>query len=67
MDPPWGLDVQDQAALTLMLVLEGSAWIEADGALTHLDAGPVAVVRGPDAYRVLDRPDAESSVRINSD
>lgn len=67
MDPPWGLDVQDQAALTLMLVLEGSAWIEADGALTHLDAGSVAIVRGPDAYRVLDRPDAESSVRINSD
>jgi AraC-like DNA-binding protein len=57
LDPPWALRVQDEAPLTVVAVVRGSAWLlPDDGAAARLVAGDVAVLRGPGAYRVADDP-----------
>ena len=52
MDPPWSIDVRDEAALTLVVVLRGSGRLVADGRGTEMQPGDVAVVRGPQPYVV---------------
>ena len=52
MDPPWSVDVQDEAALTLVVVLRGGGRLVADGDATELRPGDVALVRGPEPYVV---------------
>lgn len=52
MDPPWSIDVRDEAALTLVVVLRGSGRLVADGRETEMRPGDVAVVRGPQPYVV---------------
>ncbi len=57
MDPPWSLLVRDEAPLTLMAVVRGTAWVlPATGAPVLLGPGDVAVARGPDHYTVADDP-----------
>src|ERR687894_2145746 len=57
MDPPWSLRIQDEAPLTLVAVVRGSAWIAHDGRdPVRLGPGDVAIVRGPDPYTVADDP-----------
>ncbi len=55
MDPPWSLRIQDQAPLTLVAIVRGSAWIVHDEPV-RLERGDVAIVRGPDPYTVADDP-----------
>ncbi len=57
LDPPWSLRIQDEAPLTLVAVVRGSAWIvpEHDEPV-RLGRGDVAIVRGPDPYTVADEP-----------
>lgn len=65
LDPPWSLRVEDEAALTLIAVVSGRAWIVHDGARrTLLVPGEVALVRGPDRYTVADPPEAMPEVII---
>lgn len=52
MDPPWSVDVRDEAALTLVVVLRGGGRLVAGGATTELRPGDVALVRGPEPYVV---------------
>lgn len=52
MDPPWSIDVRDEAALTLVVVLRGSGRLVADGRKTEMRPGDVAFVRGPQPYVV---------------
>ena len=57
LDPPWSLRVQDQAPLTLVAAVRGTAYLVPDGGRPmRLAAGDVAVVRGPDPYTVADDP-----------
>jgi AraC-like DNA-binding protein len=57
MDPPWSLRIEDEAPLTLVAVVRGSAWILPDtGDAVRLAGGDVAIVRGPDPYTVADDP-----------
>jgi AraC-like DNA-binding protein len=58
MDPPWSLRVIDEAHLTAMAVARGHAWIvhDIDNAPRRLQAGDVAILRGPDPYSVSDEP-----------
>lgn len=67
MNPPWSLDVRDQAALTVMAVLTGHAWLVTDGEATALDAGDIALVRGPEPYVVADEPERKASIIIHPD
>jgi len=58
MDPPWSLRIEDEAPLTLVAIVRGSAWIVPVGAEpSRLRAGDVAIARGPDPYLVADDPD----------
>lgn len=58
MAPPWSLRIQDEAPLTLVAIVRGSACIVEDGGTVNwLAAGDVAIARGPDPYLVADSPD----------
>jgi AraC-like DNA-binding protein len=58
MDPPWSLRIEDEAPLTLVAIVRGSACVIPDGSETvWLRAGDVAIARGPDPYLVADHPD----------
>lgn len=55
LDPPWSLRIQDEAPLTVVAVVRGSAWIRPDeGAPRQVQTGDVALVGGPEPYTVAD-------------
>ncbi|TNM64412.1 AraC family transcriptional regulator [Streptomyces sp. NP160] len=54
MAAPWAVEVRDRAPLTLLAVVRGSAAVTAGGERHRLDAGGVAVLRGPAPYVVAD-------------
>jgi len=65
LDPPWSLRIADEAPLTIMAVVRGSACIVHDGdAPVALMEGDVAVIRGPDHYTVADVPATRPQVII---
>jgi AraC-like DNA-binding protein len=58
MNPPWSLRIEDEAPLTLVAIVRGSACVVSDGGeVSWLAAGDVAIARGPDPYLVADAPD----------
>jgi AraC-like DNA-binding protein len=66
MEPPWGLQIEDEAPLTVVAVVEGRAFIESVGLEpVALGAGDVALVRGPQPYAVVDEPGREPSMVIH--
>jgi AraC-like DNA-binding protein len=70
MDLPWAISVEDEAPLTLVAVTAGQAWLErADQKPRPLDAGDIALVRGPEHYRLADTPGQRTTVvaRANGD
>lgn len=65
LDPPWSLRVQDEAPLTLVVLVRGAAWIMPDDAAPRqLHAGDVAIFRGPDPYTVADDPTTQPQIII---
>lgn len=56
MSPNWSIDVRDRAPLTVMAMMSGDAWLEADNEKFQLRQGDVAIVQGPDPYTVSDDP-----------
>jgi AraC-like DNA-binding protein len=55
--PPWALRIADQAPLSMMAVVRGTAWITSGAApAQRLESGDVAVLRGPEPYDVSDSP-----------
>ncbi|WP_436773245.1 AraC family transcriptional regulator [Yinghuangia sp. YIM S09857] len=68
LNPPWSMRIQDEAPLTLVSMVRGSAYIVPDGGEPlELAPGDVAIVRGPDGYLVADRPDTAPQIIINPD
>jgi AraC-like DNA-binding protein len=66
MDPPWSLRIRDEAPLTVMAVVRGTAWVAHDDeSPVELHAGDVAVIRGPEHYTVADSPATEPQVVIH--
>ena len=58
MDPPWSLRIEDEAPLTLVAIVRGSACVVPEGGEPiRLRAGDVAIARGPDPYLVADEPE----------
>ncbi|WP_189147313.1 AraC family transcriptional regulator [Streptomyces lacrimifluminis] len=56
-EPPWCVRVEDEAPLTVMLMVRGDAWITPDaGERLHLRAGDLAIARGPAPYACADDP-----------
>jgi AraC-like DNA-binding protein len=65
LDPPWSMRIEDEAPLTLVAMVRGSACVVPDdGAISDLRAGDVAILRGPDPYTVADRPETAPQVLI---
>lgn len=65
LDPPWSLRIEDEAPLTVVAVLRGVAWLcPDDQPPLRMDAGQLAIVRGPDHYKVADTPTTPASVVI---
>ncbi|MFG6476512.1 AraC family transcriptional regulator [Microbacterium sp. P06] len=60
MRSPWAIEVEDEAALTVVLITRGAAMI-GDVTLREHD---VALVRGPAPYRVAGSPDAPTCAVI---
>jgi AraC-like DNA-binding protein len=57
MSPPWSLRIRDEAPLTLVTMVRGTAWVVPDeGAPVRLEPGDAAIMRGPDHYTVGDDP-----------
>lgn len=66
MDPPFAIDVQDEAALTVIVAIRGHAWIATKGSAPRsLGPGQAATVRGPSPYLVADTPDRAPTVVID--
>ena len=66
LNPPWSLRIEDEAPLTIVAMLRGEAWVmRGDDPPTMLDAGDVAIIRGPDHYTVADTPDTPPQVLIH--
>jgi AraC-like DNA-binding protein len=56
-DPPWALRIQDEAPLAVLSAVRGSSLIiPAEGEPVRLDAGDVAITRGPAPYTIADDP-----------
>ena len=65
MEPPWGVRIEDDPALTLLTVARGSTWITGElGEPLQLREGDVAVVRGGPVYTVADHPSTRPRVTI---
>lgn len=66
LDPPWSMLIRDDAPLTLICVLKGSAVIvTASGGTFDLGPGDVAVARGVEHYRFAGHPDTEPQAVIH--
>ncbi|MFG1696838.1 AraC family transcriptional regulator [Nonomuraea sp. NPDC049309] len=66
LDPPWSLRIQDEAPLSVVTQVRGESWITFDGAEpVRLQAGQVAVVRGPEPYTVADDPATAPQIVIH--
>lgn len=64
-DPPWSVRIADEAPLSIMIMVRGTAWIVPDHAEPQLiRPGDVAVARGPDHYTVADAPDTPPRAEI---
>src|SRR5215471_18912744 len=63
MDPPWALRIQDEAPLSLVAMLRGSAWYVPDeGDPATLGAGEVAPMRSFGVRRWGNAPDGSTEI-----
>jgi AraC-like DNA-binding protein len=68
LDPPWAIRVQDEAPLSLVAMLRGTAWFVPDqGGPARVGAGDVALVRGPEHYLFCDDPGTPPQAVIHPD
>jgi AraC-like DNA-binding protein len=66
LDPPWALRIQDEAPLTLVAILRGSAWFVPDsGEPLEVGPGDVVLVRGPEPYLFADDPSTPAQAVIH--
>lgn len=63
LTPPWSIHVDDRAALSVIAMLRGEAWITPSGERpVRLVPGDVAIVRGPEPYDFADPPGTPAQV-----
>lgn len=65
LEPPWSLRIEDEAPLTVMAVVRGTAWVMHEGTPPEaFGARDIAVIRGPEHYVVADSPRTRPQVVI---
>lgn len=58
LDPPWSIRIEDEAPLTVVSMVRGTAWLAPDGGEpTWIGSRDVLVARGPDPYTMAGSPD----------
>jgi AraC-like DNA-binding protein len=67
MRPPWAVQIEDDCALTLLVIRSGAPWLEADGDWSQFGPGDVVLVRGPGPYRMGDTPASPLTAVIHPD
>lgn len=68
LDPPWSLRIQDEAPLTVVVMVRGEAWVVPDeGDVVRMCPGEVAIIRGPGPYTVADNPATPPQIVIHPD
>ena len=65
LDPPWSLRIEDGAALALVCLLRGSAWVVTEGEQVPIHSGEVAVICGSEPYIVADDPETTPQLLIH--
>ena len=66
LEPPWSVRIKDEAPLSLVAVVRGSAWVMYDDSdPVPLHWGDVLIARGPDPYTFADDPATEPQVVIH--
>lgn len=66
LQPPWSVRVCDEAPLTLVAVMQGTAWVNPqDQSPQMLKVGDIALLRGPDPYLMADDLATPWQVTIN--
>lgn len=56
-DPPWSVQVQDNAPLSIVAIARGDPWVVPRGGdAVRLHPEDVAIMRGPDPYTFTDDP-----------
>lgn len=66
LDPPWSLRIRDEAPLSIVSIVHGSAYVIFDGdEPVRMEPGDIAVVRGPDHYTVADQPATAPQIVIH--
>ncbi|MFG2648422.1 AraC family transcriptional regulator [Streptomyces sp. NPDC048436] len=64
-EPPWSVRIADEAPLSVMIMVRGTAWIVPDdGEPQLIRPGDVAIARGPDHYTVAHEQAAKPRVEI---
>jgi AraC-like DNA-binding protein len=71
LEPPWSIDVRDEAPLAVVAITHGQGWLvprtpDGPGEPVGFGAGDVVIVRGPGPYLVADRPETEPSIVIDA-
>ncbi len=66
LDPPWGLEIVDEAPLALATVLSAPAWVMRPGEEPFpVQERDVMVLSGGEPYVVADSPDTRPNLRIH--
>ena len=66
LEPPWSVRIRDEAPISLVAVVRGSAWVMYDDSdPVPLHWGDVLIARGPDPYTFADHPATEPQVVIH--
>jgi AraC-like DNA-binding protein len=64
-NPPWSVQVRDRAPLSVVAILRGTPWVvPSAGEAVRLDAGDIAMMRGPDAFTFADDPRTPTQVVV---
>ena len=64
LQPPWAIQVRDQAPLTIVAVVRNDAWITQGSQVAHVPQGSVALLVGPQPYDLSSIPGRPPDVLI---
>ncbi|MGY4767726.1 AraC family transcriptional regulator [Kribbella sp. CWNU-51] len=66
MDPPWAVEIRDEAPLALATLVRGSGWVSRGGIPpVRMAEGDVAIFTGPSPYVVGDSVETAPQLRIH--
>ncbi|TCC54541.1 AraC family transcriptional regulator [Kribbella pittospori] len=66
LDPPWAIEIRDEAPLALATLVRGSGWVTRNGVEpVRMDEGDVAIFTGSSPYVVGDTVETAPQLRIH--